>query len=190
MKSLYKIIALLTIFSCEDKAQKDKEPPTVTITAPTFGSKLNEVVTVTCVSKDNKGVQMVELWIDGQSSGLSDETEPYAFDLNTTTYEDGEHTLIVRSYDVNDNQADSAPITVIIDNTISKPNSIEISNAEYSNAGFTVNWKRSNDGRRLYAKKANVSTEVFPSAPVRCTQKHRILHVQKVTERHTHLINL
>ena len=83
-------------------------------------------------------------WIDGQSSRLSDENEPYAFGLNTTTYEDGEHTLIVRSYDVN--QADSAPITVIIDNTISKPNSIEISNAEYSNAGFTVNWKRSNDG--------------------------------------------
>ena len=146
MKSLYIIIALLTIFSCEDKAQKDKEPPTVTITAPTFGSKLNEVVTITCVSKDNRGVQMVELWIDGQSSGLSDETEPYAFNLNTTTYEDGEHTLIVRSYDVNDNQADSAPITVIIDNTISKPKSVEISNAEYSNAGFTVNWKRSNDG--------------------------------------------
>ena len=89
---------------------------------------------------------MVELWIDGKSTGLTDESEPYVFELNTTTYEDGDHILIVRSYDVSDNQADSAPINVKIDNTISAPNSIAISKAEFFNGGFTINWTRSTDG--------------------------------------------
>ena len=146
MKFYRIIFTSILIFSCEDKVEKDTTPPTVTITTPAVGSTLNEVVTVTCMSKDNKGVQMVELWIDGESTSLTDETEPYAFELNTTTYKDGEHTLIVRSYDVSDNQADSAPITVIIDNTISAPSSIAISKAEFSNGGFTINWTRSTDG--------------------------------------------
>ena len=109
MKFFFLPIVLLLMFSCEDKTEKDKTPPTVTITAPIIGSTLNEIVTVTCISTDNKGVQMVELWIDGQSTSLIDETEPYEIELNTTTYDDGDHTLIVRSYDVNENQADSAP---------------------------------------------------------------------------------
>jgi len=146
MKFFFLPIVLLLMFSCEDKTEKDKTPPTVTITAPIIGSTLNEIVTVTCISTDNKGVQMVELWIDGQSTSLIDETEPYEIELNTTTYDDGDHTLIVRSYDVNENQADSAPVTIKIDNTISIPNSITISTAKFSNGGFTVNWVRSSDG--------------------------------------------
>ena len=97
MKRLWVILFVILIFSCEDK--KDTTPPEVTITSPTNGSKVNEVVTVSCMSTDNKEVSKVELWVDGQSTGLIDETEPYSFQWNTTTYSDGDHTLIVRGYD-------------------------------------------------------------------------------------------
>ena len=76
------IFSLLFILSCEDK--KDTTPPEVTITSPSNDSKVNEVVTVTCMSTDNKEVTKVELWVDGVNTGLTDETEPYSFKWNTT----------------------------------------------------------------------------------------------------------
>ena len=82
MKRLWVILPLLFIFSCEDK--KDTTPPEVTITSPSSGSTVNEVVTVTCMSTDNKGVEKVELWIDGVNTGLTDDTDPYSFQWNAT----------------------------------------------------------------------------------------------------------
>ena len=144
MKHLWYILPLLFILSCEDK--KDTTPPEVTITSPTNGSKVNEVVTVSCMSTDNKEVSKVELWVDGVNTGLTDETEPYSFQWNTTTYKDGDHTLIVRGYDTSDNEGDSPPITVKVDNTISVPKGVSIQSAEFSNGGFTIKWSKSTDG--------------------------------------------
>ena len=138
------IFSLLFILSCEDK--KDTTPPEVTITSPTNGSKVNEVITVSCMSTDNKEVSKVELWVDGVNTGLTDETEPYSFQWNTTKYQDGDHTLIVRGYDTSDNEGDSPPITVKVDNTVSVPNSISITNVNFSNGGFTIDWSKSTDG--------------------------------------------
>ena len=138
------IVGLLFILSCEDK--KDTSPPETTITSPSSGSTVNEMVTVSCMSTDNKEVSKVELWVDGQSTGLIDETEPYSFQWNTTTYNDGDHTLIVRGYDTSDNEGDSPPITVKVDNTVSVPNSVSVQSVDFSNGGFTIKWTKSTDG--------------------------------------------
>jgi len=138
------IFSLLFILSCEDK--KDTTPPEVTITSPTNGSKVNEVITVSCMSTDNKEVTKVELWVDGQSTGLIDETEPYSFQWNTTTYKDGDHTLIVRGYDSSDNEGDSPPITVKVDNTISVPVGVSVKSVNFLNGGFSIDWSKSTDG--------------------------------------------
>ena len=145
MKNLCVIFTFVFILSCEDKDEKDTTPPSVTITSPTSGSTINEIVNITCMSTDDKGVQKVELWVDGQSTGMTDETEPYSFKLNTTNYKDGSHTLIVRSYDTSENQSDSSPVTVVVDNTVSVPNSISVTSATFSNGGFTINWSKSTD---------------------------------------------
>ena len=116
------IFILFVFISCEDK--KDTTPPETTIISPTASSTVNEVVNVTCMSTDNKGVEKVELWVDGVNTSLTDNTEPYSFQWNTTTYTDGNHTLVVRAYDTNGNEGDSAPITVKVDNTISVPNPV------------------------------------------------------------------
>jgi Tol biopolymer transport system component len=144
MKHLWYILPLLLVFSCEDK--KDTTPPEVTITSPSNGSTVNEVVNVTCMSTDNKDVSKVELWVDGVNTGLTDDTEPYSFIWNTTTYKDGDHTLIVRGYDTSDNEGDSPPITVKVDNTISVPKSISVKSVNFSNGGFSIDWSKSTDG--------------------------------------------
>jgi uncharacterized protein (TIGR02145 family) len=144
MKHLLLIFSLLFFFSCEDK--KDTTPPEVNIVSPISGSTVNEMIKVTCMSTDNKGVEKVELWIDGVNTGLTDETEPYSFQWNTTTYKDGDHTLIVRSYDSSNNEGDSPPITVKVDNTISVPKSVSVQSADFSNGGFTIKWSKATDG--------------------------------------------
>jgi len=118
MKPLLPILFLLFVFSCEDKV--DTTPPQVSITSPTSGSIVNEVVTITCISTDNKGVEKVELWVDGDSTEIFDGNEPYSLDWNTTTYQDGSHVITVRSYDVNENIKDSDPIILIVDNWTGK----------------------------------------------------------------------
>lgn len=120
---LYFRFLLIILFSfilvtCDEPTEEDNEPPTVTITSPQNGSTVSEIVIVTCISTDNEGVEKVELWIDDSTTGIIDETEPYSMEWNTSTYEDGSHTIIVRSYDTSGNTTDSDPITLDVINII------------------------------------------------------------------------
>ena len=102
----------------DESCEYDTTPPTVTITSPEDGSTVNEIVTITCMSSDNEGVDKVELWVNGVSTDLTDDSEPYSFDWNTTTLEDGNYTIIIRSYDTSDNTTDSEPITLVVYKTV------------------------------------------------------------------------
>jgi len=137
-------LSLLVVSGCEDK--KDTTPPEVTIISPVNGSTVNEMVTVSCMATDNKGVEKVELWVDGISMNISDATEPYTLNWNTTTFENGDHIIVARSYDTSGNEGDSDPISVKVDNTISYPNAVSIQKVEFSNGGFTIKWSKSTDG--------------------------------------------
>ena len=73
-KTLLLIIPLFFLFvGCEETTEPDTEKPTVTITSPQSGSTVSEVVSVTCMSSDNEGVEKVELWVNGVSTGVSDD---------------------------------------------------------------------------------------------------------------------
>ena len=102
------ILPLFIWVACEEKkSEEDTTPPTVTITSPQNNSSVSEVVSITCMSSDNEGVDKVELWVNGVSTGLTDNSEPYSLDWNTTTIEDGNYKIIVRSYDTSENTTDS-----------------------------------------------------------------------------------
>jgi|GEM_PF-866600 len=153
------LLGLFLTFSCEDK--KDTTPPEVTIISPTSGSTVNEIVTITCMSTDNKGVDMVELWIDGVNTNVIDNTEPYSLEWNTTTYTDGNHTIVVRSYDTSDNDGDSEPLSLNVDNTLSVPDSVSIQSVDFSNGGFTINWTKSMDGDfKLYSLEHSIESQM------------------------------
>jgi hypothetical protein len=146
MKKLLILISILFFFSC-DVTEPDTTPPTVTITYPTDNSTVYEVVTITCISTDNEGVEMVELWVDGVSTNIVDDSEPYSLNWNTTTYENGStHTITIRSYDTNDNKTDSSPMTLIVDNSNSFPSPVNINSIVFENGSFTITWNQSTDG--------------------------------------------
>ena len=98
----------------DESCEYDTTPPIIMITSPPDGSTVSDSITITCNSSDNHGVEKVELWINGVSTGITDDSEPYSFDWNTTTLNDGSFTIIVRSYDLSGNIIDSYPITLIV----------------------------------------------------------------------------
>ena len=125
MKKLYLLLPIILIIglSCEDilktlSEEEDTTPPTITITSPQSGSTVSDSVIITCMSSDNEGVEKVELWVNGVSTGVTDDTEPYSLVWNTTTHEYGEYTIIVRSYDESGNITNSDPIILTVDNSV------------------------------------------------------------------------
>ena len=105
------------------------------------------MVTITCISTDNEGIDKVELWVDGIPMEIIDESEPYSFEWNTTLHEDStSHTITVRSYDTNGNMTDSDPVVLIVDNSNSRPNPVYLFPVNYPNIdSFSITWSMSID---------------------------------------------
>ena len=144
MKKILLILSLLLYWSCDEPTEEDNTPPTVTITFSAENS-VSEIVTITCISTDNEGVEKVELWVNGVSTGVSDDSEPYSLDWNTTTYEDGSYVITVRSYDTSGNTMDSDPITLSVDNSGSYPTPVEMYPISFQVSSFTISWSQNND---------------------------------------------
>ena len=129
----------LFVFSCEEEQSEDTTPPTVTITFPQNNSSVSEMVSITCISSDNEGVEKVELWVNGVTTELTDDSEPYSFDWNTTLVDNGNYTITVRSYDLSDNTTDSEPVVLTVDNTQSNPTPVVLYPITY-NDDFQISW--------------------------------------------------
>jgi len=139
---LFLIVGFLLI-GCEEP---DTTAPTVSVSYPAHGTSVSGVVNVTCIATDNVGVEKVELWIDGVSTGLTDDTEPYSFTWNTTQYEDGStHVITVRACDVNDNKSDSNPITVTVDQTDALPLPGMVYPIEINSDSYTIKWAQNQE---------------------------------------------
>ncbi len=114
--SIFTLIILPILFlSCE---KPDEEAPTITILTLQENDVVSGIVTISCNATDNEAVEKVELWINEEYSGISDNTEPYQLVWDTSEYSDGMYNIFVRSYDVNGNYADSETISVIINNIL------------------------------------------------------------------------
>jgi len=113
-KAFLILLSILFILSCEDT--KDTTPPDVTITSPQDGSTVNGIVSITCNSDDNEGVDYVELWVNGDSTDIIDNSEPYSLEWNTASLTDVSYSIVVRSYDKNGNFTDSNPIEIFVRN--------------------------------------------------------------------------
>ena len=58
-------------------SSSDPTPPTVSVTAPTSGATLNDIVTITADAFDNVAVVGVQFYVDGQVVGVQDSAAPY-----------------------------------------------------------------------------------------------------------------
>jgi hypothetical protein len=142
MKRALLLISITVFFSCEEA---DTTPPSVSIISPQDSAVVNKIADIACMAADNDEVKVLELWIDGVFSEVSDNSEPFSLPWNTTTYENRSYTIIVRAYDVSDNVTDSSPRVLTVDNSQSVPLATNINSITYGYGGLTINWKKSID---------------------------------------------
>ena len=94
----------------------DTTPPTVSVTAPTSGSTLSGVVTVTANASDAGGVAGVQFRVDNQNLGAEDTTSPYSISWDTRSELDGTHTVRAIARDIAGNTRTSSAVTVTVAN--------------------------------------------------------------------------
>ena len=135
---------MIIFMNCEE-VKTDTTPPTITITSPSNNSVVSEIMLITCMGYDDTGIQKVELWVNGISTGLEDYSEPYSFAWNTTQLSDAIYTIIVRAYDGSGNVTDSSPLSLEVYNQESYPTSVELFPIEYNNNTLIVRWSMSTD---------------------------------------------
>lgn len=120
----------------------DTTPPAVAITAPTTGSTVSGVVSVTANASDNVAVASVQFQLDGAALGAVITNPPYTLSWNTTSTTDGSHTLTAVATDTSHNSATSSAVNVTVSNT--KPPVISSFTASPSNifpgASSTLSW--------------------------------------------------
>ena len=88
------------------------DPPTVEITNPQDGDDVSGTVIITATASDDVGVVRVTFHIDDLVIGY-DDTAPYSCTWDTTTYNDGGHTISAIAYDSEDKMG-SDEITVYV----------------------------------------------------------------------------
>ncbi|MCK4614319.1 MAG: SBBP repeat-containing protein [Thermoplasmata archaeon] len=106
--------------------QNDQEnhPPDVTINSPDNNDEVSDTITISGESSDEDGnetIEKVEISIDDDGSWeVVTGTTSWSYDWDTTSVENGEHTLRFRAYDGID-YSDVEELTLIVENENVKP---------------------------------------------------------------------
>jgi hypothetical protein len=93
----------------------DNSPPTVSITSPPDDAVVSGTITVTATATDNRGVQGVQFYIDGNFVA-DDTSESYSISWDSTAASEGSHTLTAVARDATGNRTTSSPVTVTVSN--------------------------------------------------------------------------
>lgn len=111
---------MLILFACEDKIEKDTNPPTIKITNPTVGSTVWGDLNIEIEVKDDKELKSLEINIDNKpfvidSSFVGKDTVKLSYELKTKTLSNSSHTMQVAIKDFSDNIT-SESISFVVDN--------------------------------------------------------------------------
>ncbi len=102
----------------------DLTPPTVSVSSPTAGANVSDIVTVTAAPADDVGVAGVQFLVDNVVTGVEDAQVPYQLQWDTRGYANGAHSLTARARDASGNVGVSSAVTVNVANTSSFQNEI------------------------------------------------------------------
>jgi hypothetical protein len=94
----------------------DTLAPSVSITSPANGATVSATIEVTADASDNVGVAGVQFRLDDAPLGAEDTSAPYSVSWDTTTANDGAHTLTAVVRDTTGNTAASAAVSVTVSN--------------------------------------------------------------------------
>lgn len=98
----------------------DTTIPKVSISSPSVGATLKGTAKISGTASDNVGVKAVTLRVDGKYIS-KDLSAPYTFNLDTTKFKDGTHTIVLRAFDNADNMGETAARSVTIKNIVTSP---------------------------------------------------------------------
>ena len=137
------IILIFVMIACEET---DNDPPVSSITSPTDGAVVSDVLTVRALAVDESGVDIGELYIDYLATGIADSISPFSFVFNTNQYpNDAILSIYVNFTDDNGNSANSDTVMITVNNQESAPNPVELDSIRYENNGFALSWEESPD---------------------------------------------
>ena len=121
IRNLKHIIFCILFLSCEGPIfeippEPDTTAPLVVITSPADQAVLSDSVLITIFASDNDAVSVVQLYIN-DSLVLDSAEAPYEYKWNTTDYaEDEYHILRARAVDNANNDNQTAPVSILVDN--------------------------------------------------------------------------
>jgi len=86
----------MIVLSCNvsKNADEDSSGVTISITSPEDQSTVNDSVLIQCQSNNDDLVSKIELWVDGDSTGVHDLTSPFSIIWDTRVYENGVHSFL------------------------------------------------------------------------------------------------
>ena len=115
------VVVAKNYIGCLTSRNTDTTPPTVSVTAPSTGSKISGSVTITANATDNVGVAGVQFKVDGVNVGNEVTTSSRSMAWNTMSSTDGTHTVTAVARDAAGNTQTSASVAVTVANQVTAP---------------------------------------------------------------------
>lgn len=152
MRTLLLLAALIVLIvsSCSNKGTSDNSSPnpepSLQISSPTNGEVVSEVATV-AVSVKGERLDSVSFYVDNLSSPIeTDSSEPFSALWNVSDYQDStSHRIYATGFFGHSDLISSDTVQVIVDNRISRPNSVILENPILVTAyAVTLHWGISN----------------------------------------------
>ena len=115
--SLVMLLVILFIWSCQDP-NKDESifDPNIKIISPDNNSIVSDTVNFNFDIIDENLVVRIDLYINNDSTGLSDISKPFSISWVTKNYENGNYSAFIKAYDSLGNFSNSDTIQLILDN--------------------------------------------------------------------------
>ncbi len=104
----------------------DNTPPDVELHEPREGKKTRGLVTFVADAHDPNGVERVQFCLNGKKAGEPVTTPPYARDIDTTQFEDGEYVASAIAFDAAGNVGQSRGARIILANNAPPPQIVKL----------------------------------------------------------------
>ncbi len=124
----YLTFLFILFLSCEGPLfeipkEEDITPPIITIVSPADQAVVSDTIQISIYASDNTSLTIVQLLLDDSTvmnlntDYLDTSMAPYEYSWNTANYsEDEYHILVAKAVDSKDNENQTRPISVLVDN--------------------------------------------------------------------------
>jgi len=107
---------LYLITGCSSINRQNIDLPNITYISIEDKTSVYDITTISVETDEDKGIEKIELWINGEFSNVFDTESPYELVWNTLHYKDTTYTIFIRLFDNSNNFTDSDTISVFVNN--------------------------------------------------------------------------